>query len=187
MDTQSANINSINSLLLLFVFDKMDVPLTETTILEMCCSRNTWINYMECKQAFAYLITKGFVTPVSNNKGPTNAAGQPTMDTTYALTVDGRMCLSHLFYNIPASTRAMIVDYVSENRMHYRRRQEYIRDYFLNNDGTYTVTLSINEPNRQVLEIKLTTETRAAAKEICNKWDEKASQVYSTLYELLEE
>jgi len=97
------------------------------------------------------------------------------------------MCLSHLFYYIPASLRAEIVDYVTENRMHYRRRQEYSRDYFMNEDGTHTVVLGIKDPSKQLLEIRMNVDSRATAKSICNKWDEKASQIYASLYELLDE
>ena len=39
----------LNKLILLFVFDKMEVPLSESTILDMCSSANQWINYMDCK------------------------------------------------------------------------------------------------------------------------------------------
>ena len=31
---------TVNKLILLFVFDKMDIPITENTIIEMCTSRN---------------------------------------------------------------------------------------------------------------------------------------------------
>ena len=34
----------VNKLILLFVFDKMEVPLSENTVLDMCCSSNTWIS-----------------------------------------------------------------------------------------------------------------------------------------------
>ncbi|HEY8419048.1 MAG TPA: DUF4364 family protein [Clostridia bacterium] len=186
IDMETDN-SKLNSLILLFVFDKMDVPLTESTILEMCCSRNNWINYMECKQAFNILLKNNFITMISSSKGPVTASGTPTIETAYALTVDGRMCLSHLFYYIPASLRAEIVDYVAENRMHYRRRQEYTRDYYMNEDGTHTVVLGIKDPTKQLLEIKMNVDSRATAKSICNKWDEKASQIYASLYELLDE
>ena len=55
-----------NKLLLLFVFDKMEMPLSEQTILEMCCSANNWINYIDCKQALMQLIDANFVAAVNN-------------------------------------------------------------------------------------------------------------------------
>lgn len=166
---------TLNKLILLFVFDKMEIPLTENTIIEMCCSRNTWISYMECKQAVAQLIEAGFIyCPGNNNK-----------ESYYTITPDGRICLAHFFIRIPTSLRGEITDYIRENRMNFRRKQEYFRDYYKNADGSYTVKLRIHDPVATVLEIQLNVANRNIAKSIYNKWEEKAAQVYSTLHELL--
>ena len=39
---------SVNKLILLFVFDKMESPLSERTLVDMCTSSNDWLNYMDC-------------------------------------------------------------------------------------------------------------------------------------------
>ena len=36
--------NTINKLKLLFLLDKMEIPLTENNIIDICTSRNNWIN-----------------------------------------------------------------------------------------------------------------------------------------------
>ena len=51
----------LNKLILLFVFDKMECPLTENTILDICCSSNNWISYMDCKPIINQLIDHGFI------------------------------------------------------------------------------------------------------------------------------
>ena len=105
-----------NKLLLLFVFDKMEMPLSEQTILEMCCSANNWINYIDCKQALMQLIDANFVAAV--NKGASNEA-------MYSITPEGRICLAHFFVRIPSSLREVVSDNVKLNRMNYKRKQEY--------------------------------------------------------------
>ena len=92
-----------NKLLLLFVFDKMEMPLSEQTILEMCCSANNWINYIDCKQALMQLIDANFVAAV--NKGASNEA-------MYSITPEGRICLAHFFVRIPSSLREVVSDNV---------------------------------------------------------------------------
>ena len=52
----------VNKLILLFVFDKMEVPLSEDTVLDMCCSANGWISYMDCKPLLITLTTASFRT-----------------------------------------------------------------------------------------------------------------------------
>ena len=55
----------------------------------------------------------------------------------------------------------------------------------MNKDGTYTVSLKIIEPLQPVLELKLVVPNRQTAKNIYNKWGEKASIVYRNIYENL--
>ena len=61
----------LNKLILLFVFDKMECPLTENTIIDMCCSSNNWISYMDCKPILNQLLEYGFIYSLAQNGGDT--------------------------------------------------------------------------------------------------------------------
>ncbi|MBR1867459.1 MAG: DUF4364 family protein [Clostridia bacterium] len=164
----------VNKLILLFVFDKMEVPLSENTILDMCCSSNGWINYMDCKPLLATLLDHSFIYNVSSG-------GEPL----YSITPDGRICLADFYVQIPSSLREEISVFVKNNRAKYRKRQECVADYYMNKDGTYTVYLKILEPSQPMLEIKLVVPNRQTAKDVYRKWEEKAGNVYAGVYDLL--
>ena len=164
----------INKLILLFVFDKMEVPLSENTILDMCSSANQWINYMDCKPLLNTLLSHSFIYNVSSQ-------GEPL----YSITPDGRICLADFYVQIPSSLREEISVFVKKNRNKYRKRQERVADYFMNKDGTYTVYLKIVEPSQPILELKLVVADRSTAKSIYKKWEEKADNVYATVYDVL--
>ena len=166
--------SSINKLILLFVFDKMEVPLSENTVLDMCCSSNNWLAYMDCQPILNQLLSSGWLYNV-------NDTGEPL----YAITTDGRICLANFFVQIPASIREEIAVFVKNNRARYRKKQECVADYFMNKDGTYTVYLKIIEPVQPSLELKLVVTNRQIAKDIYKKWGDKASDTYRTIYELL--
>ncbi len=170
-----SNNTTVSKLVLLYVFDTMEMPLTENTITDMCCNRNTWISYLTCKEVLGDLIESGFIVSTTNNSG----------ENYYTITNDGRDCISYFFSRIPASVRDEITNFVKENRMAFRRKQEYFSDYYKNADGSYTVLMRIVEPLGTKLELKLNVANRAIAKVIYNKWEERASQVYGSLYELL--
>ena len=53
----------------------------------------------------------------------------------------------------------------------------------MNKDGTYTVYLKILEPIGPQLELKIVVPTRQIAKNIYKKWEDKAENVYSAIYE----
>ncbi len=164
----------LNKLILLFVFDKMETALSENTVLDMCCSSNNWLAYMDCQPILNGLLECGWICNIGNS-------GEPL----YTITPDGRICLANFFINIPASTREEISLFVKNNRLKYRRKQECMADYFMNKDGTYTVYLKIIEPAQPVLELKLVVPNRQIAKDIYKKWGEKAVDVYRNIYENL--
>lgn len=164
----------INKLILLFVFDKMEVPLSENTIIDMCCSSNSWIAYMDCKPIINTLLDHSFIYNVSTG-------GEPL----YSITPDGRICLADFFVQVPSSTREEISVFVKNNRLKYRKKQECVADYYMNKDGTYTVYLKIIEPAQPLLELKFVVPNRQTAKNIYKKWEEKAANVYANIYDNL--
>ena len=167
--------STMNKLILLYVFDTMDVPITEDTILEMCTSRNTWLAYMDCVITIQKLLDSGFIIRPTKEKN----------NNYFSLTADGRQCLALFYTRIPASLRTEITEYVRKNRMTMRRKQEYYRNYYKNTDGTYTVQLKIVDPVQTTLEIKLNVANRNTAKQVYEKWENKAAQVYGKLHEEL--
>ena len=166
--------SSLNKLILLFVFDKMETALSENTVLDMCCSSNNWLAYMDCQPILNGLLECGWICNIGNSG-----------EALYTITPDGRICLANFFINIPASIREEISLFVKNNRLKYRRKQECMADYFMNKDGTYTVYLKIIEPAQPVLELKLVVPNRQIAKDIYKKWGEKATDVYRNIYENL--
>ena len=103
----------------------------------------------------------------------------------YGITPDGRVCLADFYVKIPSSLREEISLFVKNNRTKYKKRQECNADYYMNKDGTYTVFLKIVEPSQPLLELKLVVPNRQTAKNIYKKWEEKAGNVYATVYDCL--
>lgn len=169
--------NTISKLKLLFVLDKMEIPLTENNIIDICTSSNNWFTYLDVKEALIELLEVKFICE-EKIEGEENR---------YTITFDGRNCLSHFYYRIPQDMRERITTYVQENRMNLKRSQEYVSEYSKNSDGTYSVYLKIKEPilTRSLLEIKLKAPTRASAVEASKRWTEKAPAIYETIYDNL--
>jgi len=164
-----------SKLIALFVFDKMEVPISEETFTDMCSVSNDWLAQMESKPTLVQLLEAGFIHTLSASHN----------ETLYSITPEGRVCLAHFFIRIPSTLRERISEFIKVNRLKYRRKQEYLTDYFKNADGSYTVILKIIEPTQPVLEIKMSVPSRNTAKWINKQWEEKASSVYASLYEQL--
>ena len=165
---------SVNKLILLFVFDKMECSLSEHTIIDMCTSSNDWINYMDCMVLIQKLLSDGFICVVPSGD-----------DTLYTLTPEGRETLANFYINVPRSTREEISRFVKVNGAKYRNKQECKADYFQNKDGSYTVFLKILAPIQPMLELKFVVPDKKTANNIYKQWEDKASDLYSAVYETL--
>ena len=167
---------TINKLILLYVFDKMGMPLLQNTVLDLCSNSNTWINYMESIECLRELLHVEFLYKTTNDRNDY-----------YCITPAGRACLESFYTHIPASTRNDVSEYIKNHRINFKRAQEYFRAYYKNDDGTYTVHLKIIDPMRTNLDIKLNVANRTTAKSVANKWSENAADVYYSLHEKLNE
>ena len=165
---------STNKLIILFVFDKMESALSERTIVDMCSTSNDWMGYMDCVNVIHKLIDDNFICIVNEDE-----------DELYSITPDGRETLANFYINIPKSVREEISQFVKKNSAKYRNRQECRSDYYQNKDGTYTVFLKILAPVQPLMELKFVVPDRKTANKIYKKWEEKAADVYSVLYENL--
>ena len=173
---------TVKKLTLLFVLDRMEIPLTEDSIIDICTSRNDWLKYMDCKEALAQLIDVNFICVLDNN-----GLDSDPKDIRYTITMEGRNCLSHFYNRIRQHTREEITEYSKQNRMVFKRNQEYVYEYFKNNDGSHTVVFKIKEPvlAQSIFEIRLKTSTRSAAVSAGKKWNKKAAQIYEYVFENL--
>lgn len=165
---------STHKLIILFVFDKMESALSERTIVDMCSTSNNWISYMECVNVLHKLKDDNFICVISEDD-----------DTLYTITPDGRESLANFYINIPKSVREEISQFVKKNSARYRNKQECRSDYFQNVDGTFTVALKILSPIQPILELKFVVPDKKTAKAIYKKWEEKAADLYSLIYEHL--
>ncbi len=169
---------STNKLIILFVFDKMESALSERTIVDMCTSSNNWMGYMDCVNVIHKLIDDGFIYIVNSDSGEDE-------DALYTITPDGRESLANFYINIPKSVREEISIFVKKNSARYRNRQECRSDYYQNIDGTFTVSLKILAPVQPMLDLKFVVPDKKTAKTIYKKWEEKAADLYSVIYESL--
>ncbi len=166
---------SVNKLIVLFVFDKMESALSERTIVEICVAENNWLNYMDCMELIPKLLDDGFICRVS----------ETDEEPLYTITSDGRESLSSFYINIPKSIRDEISSFVKNNSGKLRTRQECKSDYYQNKDGTYTVFLKILSPVQPMLELKFVVPDKKTAQNIYKNWEYKASDLYSAIYETL--
>ena len=166
-----------NKLILLFVMDKVEMPLTENSIIEICAVKNNWINYMDCLDLLYQLSEAKLIYKTQCKEG----------EMRYTLTFEGRDCLSYFYKRIPNSLRDEITEYAKNNRMNIKISQEYYATYTDSDDGSYLVTMRIYESliATPLFEIKAKAPTRQSAEECCKKWRQQAPNIYEYVFDNL--
>ncbi len=166
-----------NKLIILFVMEKMEMPLTENSIIEICAVKNSWINYMDCLDLLFQLSEAKLIYKTECKEG----------EMRYTLTFEGRDCLSYFYKKVPLELRDEITEYSRTNRLSIKQSQEYYANYTDAEDGSYLVTMRIYENliNSPLFEIQIKAPTRQSAEEACKKWRQSAPSFYEYIYENL--
>ncbi|MCL2846772.1 MAG: DUF4364 family protein [Firmicutes bacterium] len=163
-------------LILLFIFEKMEFPLTDHSLAEIISCNPNWLTYMDFKESLFLLGEARFIHRTNHGT-----------DSLFYLTDTGKRCLAHFYTKIPASVREDITAYAKGNRNRFKRSQEYTIDYYKNSDGTHTAVFRIkeNQVADNLLEIRMKVPTRNAAKKATAKWRDKAAYVYESIFNTL--
>lgn len=171
-----ANYDAVtNKLIILFVMDKMEMPLTEKSIIEICSITNDWVNYMDCLDLLFQLSESKLIYKTECKED----------EMRYSLTFEGRDCLSYFYKKIPTELRDAITDFSKTNRLSIKQSQEYYANYTDADDGSYLVTMRIYENliSTPLFEIQIKAPTRQSAEEACKKWRQSAPNIYEYIYE----
>lgn len=174
----SMNYDAVtNKLIILYCMDTMEMPLTESSITEICSVRNGWINYMDCLDLLYQLTEAKLIYKTECKEG----------EMRYTLTFEGRECLSYFYKRIPSALREEIAAYSKANRLIVKQSQEYYANYVDAEDGSYLVTMRIYESliNTPLFEIQIKAPTRQSAEEACKKWKKSAPTIYEYIFENL--
>lgn len=168
------NTEQTNKLIILYIFDQMDFPMQEKILTDILTEKN-WMLYIDAKACIIELIKNELLVNVAP-KG-----SEPC----YTITVSGREGLTHYYTNIPITIREEIAAHIKANKFTYRKKQEYISDYYRNQDGTYTVILKIESTSCTLMDLKIIVQNRNKAKWIHKHWADKASVIYEHIHETL--
>ena len=171
MEDRAMSMDVQDKLVVLYVLDKMELPLSEDSILAICSNQNAWMPYINCKHALEQLTDCGLIHKNSSQK------------IIYCITPEGRACLANFYTKIPLSRREEMTEYIKKERLAYKRRQELFCDYYKNKDGTYTVNVRIQEigATTPMMELSINVDSRASAKYVYNNWGKKAAKIYELL------
>ncbi|MCL2223480.1 MAG: DUF4364 family protein [Defluviitaleaceae bacterium] len=171
-----------NKLLLLYLINMMDLPMSRSQITDFIIQKDL-MHHFVLEQNLTDMVQRKFLEASLENSQDENT-------TRYALTEDGLTNLELLENQIPRPVRTMIANYVDENRGKIKKGFEKTAHYFPNADNDeYIVKCGVYDDKRgsMLMEISVPVITREQAKFIQANWNENYNALYQKILTILTE
>jgi len=178
MSDQTEYKNAENKLLLLYLINRMEFPMSRAQVTDFVRDED-FMDYYTLQQTLAVLVDGGHLDATVENALDNNT-------TRYVITGEGQMTLEYFEKHIPWSRRQAIDSYITENRGKIKKYYENTATYFPNvENDEFQVKCGVYEDKRALLELVVSVDTREQAKLIQSNWRASASALYQRIIEAL--
>ena len=163
-----------NKLMILYLLDKMDMPMTNAQITDFFVSENL-LTYFDLQQLLAKMVDDNYLEKYVDN----NTAS-------YNVTDHGAQTLELLEKRIMQPARSKINIFISENRRLIKKAYEITSNYFYDHQtGEFIVKCGAYDGDTTLMEIAMSVVTREQAKLICRNWKANVNRLYGKFLDLL--
>ena len=162
-----------NKLLVLYVMQEIKLSVSNNQLTQIMIETNM-LSYFTLQQYIFDLINSNLLEYVESN-------GKQRL----AITSDGLRVLD-LFKNRISETKKAIIDaYLSNQIDNIKKELTITSDYTVENDNNFIVNLKAIENDIILMDIKLSVASNKQARDICAKWKNNSSELYSNIINLL--
>lgn len=162
-----------NKLLLLYILRQIKLPISKNQLNEIVLENN-FINYFTLQQYITELISADFIE-------------YSEIDDKHrlAITGSGDKVLNLFLNRISDSKKSIIDDYIEKNINKIKNDISLTADYTIANNNSFTVNLTAIENNITLIDLKLNVVSNKQARELCAKWKNNSSELYTKILKVL--
>lgn len=168
-----AEPNTQYRLIILYMLDQVEHPLTNTQISNFVLKQN-YTNYFTLQQCLNDLLSSELI--VSENT---------YNDVCYRITPAGRETFSYLQDKITDGVKADVRDYLLKHEKVLREGVLVLADFYRTTTSDYVAHCQIKDRETPMLEISIRANTKPQAEAICKNWKAQSGEVYETILEKL--
>jgi DNA-binding PadR family transcriptional regulator len=168
------NIKTEDKLVLLYLLEKMELPLSNSQITEYV-RQAEFMDYITLCETLADMTDNGYLEKTVENN-----------NTRYSITDEGQTALEYFEKHIPVNKRGMINSYVRESRQNIKKYYENTATFFPNAENNeFIVKCGLYEDERALMEFSISVDTRGQARKIQSNWKANANTLYGRIIEAL--
>lgn len=164
--TQDGEVLAENKVLILYILDKLEKPITNDGLLRLVLSVMD-MNYFYFQQFLLDLIERNFILCFKQD-------GKHV----YKITDTGKKTLELTNDIIPGIMKLKVDTTFSDELKETAQEQSITAEFTPRSENDYTVTCKINENNSCIFEISVFAGSREEAKKIVDNWKENAYRIY---------
>lgn len=162
-----------NKLLLLYIFYKIKLPISNIQITQIILENN-FINYFTLQQYITELIASNLIKP-------TEQKGKHRL----VISQKGDNVLSLFKERISEKKIELIDNYLKAHIENIKKELTVSADYTIENNNNYLVNLIASEDSFTLIDIKLSVTSNKQAQNLCAKWRKEPSKLYAKIINLL--
>lgn len=164
---------AINKLIILYILEKMEMPLTKTQINNIVLENNL-INYFALQQNLSEMESSELIRSIETQQ-----------KVSFTLTEGGSKTLSIFVDKIPQNTRNLLNEYVRLNKDKIKKEAQIFADFSKKSEKEYIVNLKVVENEMVLIDLNLSVVSAKQAKFICEKWKNSSEKIYSQIMNTL--
>lgn len=168
-----AEPNTIYKLIILYMLEKVDFPLTNTQISDFFLEKE-YTDYFTIQQVIHELFESELVRMESTHK-----------NTQYTSTPAGKETLKYFQDKISSSIQDDVLSYFSDKKVELKNENSILADYYKTPEQEYAARCQIKEKGVSRLDFTLTVKTKEQAEAICQNWKDQSDEVYTCLMDML--
>ena len=172
--TEDFNNNPENKLLILYLINKMDLPLSRSHISDYFTEAE-FMDYYTVQQTLAEMVDKNYLDSATDSNV-----------TRYTITGEGLQTLEYFEKHISIPKRSKINQYIKENRKDIKREFEKTVNFFHNEThNDFVIKCGVYDEDQMLMELSISVDTREQARMIETNWNKNAKTLYGEIIRTL--
>ena len=160
---------TLYKLIVLYMLDKVDFPLTTSQISEFILDKG-YTSYFRLQETLAELSDSGLLRAETTHNR-----------TLYHLTESGAETIHFFSKKISPAIQKDIDEFLREKQYDLKEEASVKSDYYLNTNREYEVRCQIVENGYSLIDLKLTVPTEKEAEAIAGSWNRQSQEIYALL------
>ena len=162
-----------NKLLLLYIVKSLKCSVSNAQLTDIILENN-FMNYFTLQQYISELESSEFIRYENQND-----------KNVLVITKKGENVLSFFTNRISPIKINIINEYIATTIDSIKKELTIHSDYTIEKDDTFIVDLKAFEDKSLLMELKLSVPSKKQASNLCSKWKENPSEIYTNILDLL--